>query len=156
MELSGEIFSGYFFEEIPGLQFVSQQGLRSLQRSLPEEAIYWICAADPASPCGLGLQIEGLPARLVSNHLVYHGSRLVLISKRRGAEVEIRVSPDDSSLPKYLQVFSDMLSRDAAPRKSIRVERINEKVFRESPYRQVFVDYGFVEEYKRLILRAGY
>jgi ATP-dependent Lhr-like helicase len=156
MELSGEILSGYFFEGIPGLQFISHRGLRVLQADLPEEEIYWICAADPASPCGLGLSIPGLPARLASTYLVYHGSRLVVVSRRRGTEVDIRVTPEDSSLPKYLRMFGDLLKRDVTSRKNIRVERINELTARESPYKKTFLEYGFVEEYRGLVLRAGY
>jgi ATP-dependent Lhr-like helicase len=156
MELSGEILSGYFFDGIPGLQFISHQGFRVLQAGLPEEEIYWICAADPASPCGLGLPVSGLPPRLVSNHLVYHGSRLVLISKRSGAEVELRVAPREAPLLDYLRVYTDLLKRDIAPRKSIRVQRINGSVARESPYKDAFLEYGFLEEYTGLILRAGY
>jgi ATP-dependent Lhr-like helicase len=156
MELSGEVLSGYFFEGIPGLQFISHQGFRTLQAGLPEDAIYWICAADPASPCGLGLPISGLPARLASNHLVYHGSRLVLVSTRRGTEVELRVAPGDSSLLEYLRVYTALLKRDAEPRKSIRVQQINGSAARESPYKGAFLEYGFLEEYKGLVLRAGY
>jgi ATP-dependent Lhr-like helicase len=156
MELSGEILSGYFFEGISGLQFISHRGFRTLRAGLPEEEIYWICAADPASLCGLGLPIAGLPARLVSNHLVYHGSRLVMISKRRGAEIELRVPPEEASLSEYLRVYTDLLKRDVAPRKTVRVERINGSAARESPYKGAFLEYGFVDEYKGLILRAGY
>jgi len=156
MELSGEVLSGYFFEGIPGLQFVSHRGLRVLQAGLPEEEIYWICAADPASACGLGLPVTGLPSRLASNHLVYHGSRLVLVSRRRGTEVELRVAPEDYSLLEYLRVYTDLLNRDVAPRKAVRVEKINGSAARESPYKGAFLDCGFVEEYRGLILRAGY
>ena len=39
MELSGEILSGYFFEGISGLQFISHRGLSVLQTDLPEEEI---------------------------------------------------------------------------------------------------------------------
>jgi ATP-dependent Lhr-like helicase len=156
MELSGELLSGYFFEGVSGLQFISHRGFRILQAGLPEEEIYWICAADPASPCGLGLPISGLPPRLVSNHLVYHGSRLVLVSKRRGQEVELRTGPEDPSLLEYLRFYTIMLKRDVAPRKSIRVERINGVAARESPYKEMFLEYGFLEEYKGLVLRAGY
>jgi ATP-dependent Lhr-like helicase len=156
MELSGEILGGYFFEGVPGLQFISHRGFHILRDGLPEEVIYWINAADPASPCGLGLPITGLPARLASNHLVYHGSRLVLVSTRRGSEVQLRVKPEDSSLPGYLRVYTDLLSRDVAPRKTVRVERINGLPPGESPYRGAFLEYGFLEEYRGLVLRAGY
>jgi ATP-dependent Lhr-like helicase len=156
MELSGEVQSGYFFEGIPGVQFIGHRGLGILRKGLPEEVIYWICAADPASPCGLGLPIAGLPVRLASNHLVYHGSRLVLVSQKRGAEVELRVPPEDGSLREYLRVYAALLGRDVAPRRSVRVERINGSAARESPYREAFLQFGFLEEYRGLVLRAGY
>ena len=108
------------------------------------------------SPCGLGLEMAGLPARLASNHLVYHGSRLVVVSKGRGKEIDIRVPPQDPAIPRYLRVFGVLLSRDVAPRKSIRVERINGSAGLESPYKKSFLSYGFVEEYRGLVLRAGY
>jgi ATP-dependent Lhr-like helicase len=156
MELSGEILSGYFFEGIPGLQFISHRAFGSLEKAFPQDEIFWVCALDPVSPCGLGLEMAGLPARLASNHLVYHGSRLVVVSKGWGKEIDIHVPPQDPSIPPYLRVFGDLLSRDVAPRKSVRVERINGAVARESPYKKSFVAYGFVEEYRGLVLRAGY
>jgi ATP-dependent Lhr-like helicase len=156
MELSGEILSGHFFEGIPGLQFISHRALRSLGSDLPQEEIFWVCALDPASPCGMGLEMAGLPARLASNHLVYHGSRLTVVSKGWGKEIDIRVPSQDPSIPRYLRVFGDLLNRDVAPRKSVRVERINGSAARESPYKKSFFSYGFVEEYKGLLLRAGY
>jgi ATP-dependent Lhr-like helicase len=156
MELSGEVLSGYFFEGVPGVQFINHQGFRVLQAGLPAQAIFWICAADPASVCGLGLPISGLPPRLASNHLVYHGSRLVLVSTRRAAEVELRVAAECSHIPEYLGVFEDLLNRDVSPRKSIRVDRINGSAARESTYKGAFLRFGFAEEYRGLILRAGY
>lgn len=156
MELSGEILGGYFFEGIPGLQFVSHRALRSLETGLPQEEIFWVCALDPVSPCGLGLEMDGLPSRLASNHLVYHGDRLVLVSKGRGKEIEIRVPSEDPSIPRYLRVFGDLLSRDLAPRKGVRTETINGSAARGSPYKRIFLEFGFVEEYKGLVLRAGY
>ena len=156
MELSGEILSGYFFEGVPGLQFISHSAFHSLKTTLPREEIFWFCALDPVSPCGLGLEMAGLPARLASNHLVYHGSRLVVVSKGRGKEIDIRVPPQDPAIPRYLRVFGGLLRRDVAPRKSIRVERINGSAGLESPYKKSFLSYGFVEEYKGLVLRAGY
>jgi len=58
LELGGEALSGQFFEGVPGLQFCSPDALRLLKRPLPEDAVYWMNAADPASLCGIPL--EGL------------------------------------------------------------------------------------------------
>ncbi|SFG93597.1 ATP-dependent helicase Lhr and Lhr-like helicase [Desulfotomaculum arcticum] len=65
MEFSGEIYAGHFFEQITGLQFISREANRFLHQELNEESLYWLNAADPASPCGLKLpgMDEDLPAR---------------------------------------------------------------------------------------------
>jgi ATP-dependent Lhr-like helicase len=55
MELSGEVMAGIFFHGVPGPQFMSHRAFRHLQQKLPEEAIYWINATDPASLCGIQL-----------------------------------------------------------------------------------------------------
>lgn len=127
MELSGEVLSGYFFRGVPGPQFASQSAYRRLSEGLPEDAIFWMSAADPASPCGLGLDdLRGrLPARLPSNHLVYHGARLVITSRRHGGELEIRVGPDHPHFDEYLGFLKVFLTRQFAPVKAIDVETIN-------------------------------
>ncbi|NNK00347.1 MAG: hypothetical protein HKP58_08025 [Desulfatitalea sp.] len=77
MELSGELLAGYFFENIPGPQFVSHEAFRKLQSKLPEESIFWINASEPASLCGLQIDaFKGtLPKRLSGTHLVYQGKK---------------------------------------------------------------------------------
>ncbi len=95
MELSGEILSGYFFEGIPGAQFISHEAFRFLQEPLPEESVYWLNAADPASLCGVRLEaLKGsLPSRIPSTHLVYRGKQPVVISRRNGSALDIPGSP---------------------------------------------------------------
>ena len=53
MELSGEVLSGYFFRR-PWRSAVHcpRKPFRLLQEPLPEDAVFWINAADPASLCG--------------------------------------------------------------------------------------------------------
>ena len=134
MELSGEILSGYFFEGIPGVQFISHEAFRFLNEPLPEESIYWLNAGDPASLCGIRLEaLKGsLPSRIPSTHLVYHGKRPVLISRRNGSILEFLVSPDDPHIPEYLSFFKVLLTREFQPEKMILVETINEKPALES------------------------
>jgi len=55
MELSGEIYSGHFFDRISGIQFISPAALRQLKDGLSEDCIYWLNACDPASLCGIGI-----------------------------------------------------------------------------------------------------
>jgi ATP-dependent helicase Lhr and Lhr-like helicase len=158
MELSGEIFSGYFFEGIPGLQFISAEAFRFWSQPLPEDSIFWINAADPASLCGLKLEaLKGvLPSRIASTYLVYRGFRLVVISRRNGAFLEFMVPPDEPHFPEYLSFFKVLLGREFNPEKYILVEKINGKPALESPYAGPLQAFGFNRSYKGLELVRRY
>jgi ATP-dependent Lhr-like helicase len=136
MELSGEVMTGYFFEGIPGPQFISHEAFRRLGKKLPEETVYWMSAMDPASFCGIPL--EGLkatlPRRVMGTHLVYHGSRLVLVSHRNGSTLTFHVSPDVSCIDEYLGVLHHLLNRKFLPMRRIVIETINEEAASRSPY----------------------
>ncbi len=162
MELSGEIFSGHFFEGIPGLQFISGEAFRFLNRFLnrpmPEDSIYWINAADPGSLCGI--RLEGmkynLPPRLPSTHLVFHGTELVIISRRNGKLLDIKAAPDNPFLLKYLSFFKVLLNRQFNPIRHVIVEKINDGPAATSGYLKLFREFGFAESYKGLELRRLY
>ena len=137
LELGGEVVAGRFFDGVPGLQFMSLPALRALQDGLAEDQVWWLNAVDPASPCGLGAVDLGmdLPRRVPSNHLVFHGRRLVLVSERRSAVLAIRVRPDHPHLADYLEFLKVQLGRVVRPRRSITVETINDDPATTSPYR---------------------
>ena len=158
MEMSGEILSGNFFTGIPGLQFISRDAYRVLEQGLARDTIYWLNAADPASLCGSGLEgvREELPSRLPTTHLVYHGTRLVLISKRYGQHLEITARPDAPHLPDYLAFFKVLLSREFNPLKRVSVDRINGQPAATSPYAAALKSFGFQESYKGLELWRRY
>jgi ATP-dependent Lhr-like helicase len=144
MELSGEVLSGYFFEGISGPQFVSHEAFRMLQEPLPQDAVFWINAADPASLCGPGPgTFPRLPSRIASTHLVYHGSRLVLVAKRLGKSLEMLTTPEDAHLPEYFVLFKDLLSREFNPLQKISVETINGEPALRSPYAGPLRQFGF-------------
>lgn len=156
MELAGEVLSGHFFEGIMGLQFLHPAALSLLEQGLPEQALYWLSAQDPASPCGLGLPLAGLPPRQTGAHLVFHGPRLLLVSRARGRELEIHVAPEDPLLARCLELFRAHFQREFAPWNSVRVAEINGQPARTSPYRRPLLELGFAEEYRGLVLRARY
>lgn len=140
MELSGEVLSGYFFEGIPGPQFLAHRAMHMLRKDLPYDAVYWINAADPASCCGIpveGLK-ERLPRRLDSHHLVYRGKELVLISERRGKTLTFFIPPDDPEMPGVLGIFHHLLSRSFMPLRRITIETINGEDGATSPYLENF------------------
>lgn len=139
MELSGEALTGRFFDGVPGLQFASPAAFRRLREGLlPDDAVWWVAAPDPASPCALHVEglDEGLPERRAGNHLVFHGDRPVVVSRRRGKSLEIRAAPDNPRLGEYLGFLKVLLTRDFAPRKAITVEEIHGEPAAASPYRE--------------------
>ncbi len=145
MELSGEILSGYFFAEIPGVQFISPEAFRFLKEPLPEDTPFWLNAADPASLCGIRLEAlkGGLPSRLPSTHVVYRGKSPALISYRNGASLEFLAAPDDPRLPDVLAFCGVLLTRQFSPRKRILVEQINGTPAADSPYAKPLQAFGF-------------
>jgi ATP-dependent Lhr-like helicase len=158
MELSGEVLSGSFFSGIPGLQFISHEAFRVLNKGLPEDSIYWLNAADPASLCGTGLEglRADLPPRTPMTHLVYHGTRLVVISRRHGKELKINVDSDDPHLSQYFSFFRVLVSREFNPKTHILIEHINGTPARQSEYRNPFREFGFQDSYKGMELWRKY
>ncbi|MFI5165736.1 MAG: DEAD/DEAH box helicase [Thermoanaerobaculales bacterium] len=140
MELSGEVLAGQFFSGIAGLQFASHDALRVLREELPADRIWWLCAADTASPCGLGLEgvADRLPRRVATSHLVYNGTALVVTSERRGRALEIRVGPDHAKLVAYLGFLKVLLTRAVRPMRAVVVETINGEPAASSAYRASF------------------
>ncbi|HTG01505.1 MAG TPA: ATP-dependent helicase, partial [Nitrospirota bacterium] len=145
MELSGEIVSGYFFEGISGLQFMSHEAFRLVQKKpLHEDTVYWLNAADPASLCGLSRELaKGLPLRVASTFLVYHGPRLVMIAKRTGKSIDLFAPPDKAGLQDYFHVFKDLLMREFNPSSKIIVETVNGEPVQRSPYLAPLKEFGF-------------
>ena len=140
MELGGEVVAGQFFLGVPGLQFASHEALRELRAGRRAEGVWWVNAADPASPCGLGLdgQDAGLPRRVATSHLVFDDGTLVVVSERRARRLELRVGPDHPSLPEYLGFAKVLLTRTVRPMRAVVVETINGEPAPGSPYRRVF------------------
>ena len=117
--------------------------------------MFWLNAADPASPCGLRLELPNLPARLPSHHLVFRGHHLVLVSRSRARDLRFFVAPEDPGIGICLGFLNALTRREWRPWNSVRVERINAVPARESPYKPALLSFGFVEEFRGLMLRAG-
>lgn len=159
MELGGEVAAGYFFEGAPGPQFMFANRVAAWSESLPMDAVYWMNAADPASPCGLPGEFgfEGLPERRATNHVVYHGKKPVLISRNGGKRLEIHVSAEDENLPAYFGLFADWLDRAFMPARSIAVETINGEPAAESPFAAPLRHrFDAVSDMRKLVLRKKY
>jgi ATP-dependent Lhr-like helicase len=158
MELSGEILSGYFFEGIPGIQFISHEAFRFLSEPMHDDQIYWMNAIDPASLCGIRLDSlkDVFPSRIPSTYLVYRGKKLAVISRRNANVLDFHVPPDDPRILDYLFFFKVLLMREFNPEKIITVEAINGKPAQESDYARPLKEFGFSGGYKGLDLVKRY
>ncbi len=135
MELSGELLAGRFFEGLSGPQFTTPALLAILRGRLPDDAIYWLNAADPASLCGAGIEgLEHLPDRRPTTTLVCHGDRLVVTATRSGKELRIAAPPDHPRLADYLAFLSERQHRAVLPLGTVTIETINDQPADESPY----------------------
>lgn len=159
MELGGEVLAGQFFLGVPGLQFASREAFRRLREEFVSDTVYWLAATDPASLCGLeiaGLK-ETLPRRERGSHLVFLGRDLVLISRRSGRELTVRLAPDHPRLDELWAPFSVRLARHAEPERAIDIERIND----EPAARSAFADrlarvFSLTREGDAIRLRRSY
>ncbi len=157
MELSGEIIAGHFFEEIPGIQFISISALQILNRGLPEDAVYRINALDPASLCSIPIPTlsRKLPKRLISTHLFYHGTELVMISRKNGFELECFFSTDNPHRFQYLDRFKELALRSCRPIFPLAVQFINGEPVQDSEYLPIFLEANFYNGYKYLYYHSG-
>lgn len=153
MELSGEITGGCFFEGIPGLQFASPSVLSTLTKPFLEN-MYMLNAADPASLCGLDIEVlkKKLPSRLSTTHLVYKGSKLLLVSRSLGKRLEFRVSVESADIPEAIDKLKDLISWGIIT--SLKVEEVNGIDVFDSPYLDTLKNSGFTAELRYLAFRG--
>ncbi len=155
MELSGEILSGQFFKDIPGLQFMLPRAFQKLQAILPEDAVYFMNAVDPASVCGIPLPAvkQHFPKRLPTTLLVFKGRELKLASLGNGKDLLIHADPGDESLVEYLACLRHLLTRPVKPLKKILVETINTAPAGKSPYLSDFETvFDVLPDYRKITL----
>ncbi|MFP4407302.1 MAG: DEAD/DEAH box helicase [Spirochaetaceae bacterium] len=155
MELSGELTSGHFVDGVTGLQFISPAALRELSAGGGEDRVYWLNAADPASLCGSELPGE-LPRRIPTTHLVYQGAQLVLVSRKSGKELSLKVPPGAPRMNEYLSLFPTFLSRQESSLRRIRVETINGEATGHSAYAEDLKRFGFIGDGPYLTLYRNY
>lgn len=158
MELSGEIVSGQFFRGVLGLQFAAPAIASQLAAELPEDAIFWMNASDPASLCGIPLEElkPALPHRLATTHLVFHGRRLILVSRKNGRELTIDIPPHHPRILECLEFFKVLIAREFLPLKRVELETINNEPALNSPYKDPLIRFGFQKDYKSLTLIKKY
>ncbi len=163
LELAGELTAGRFFSGINSLQFASPRIAEELEACdtlcTGDSRIYWMNAADPASPCGMnsgGLSLEGLdpelPSRIAGNRLCFRGAELAAVSLRSGKELRVFVPPEDPELSQILEFLRAPRSRAVDPERKIVIETINGEIPAGSPYTAALMALGFEAVREKLIL----
>jgi hypothetical protein len=88
--------------------------------------------------------------------MVFHGKKLVLVSKRNGKELIFNVEPDHPRIPEYLEFFKVLVGIEFQPLKYISVETANEEPILNRSYKQSMRDFGFQRDYKSMVLMKKY
>ena len=115
-------------------------------------------AADPISLCGKGLKFIDLtlPGRFNTTHMVFHGEKIVVISKNNGKELIFNISEKNKNIADYLEFINILVSRKFNPLKKIKTEIINNKPAIKSLFKSELINFGFYVEYKSLIFEKKY
>jgi ATP-dependent Lhr-like helicase len=176
MELSGELYSGYFFKDIPGPQFISPSALAALTNSQSLQS-FWINATDPISCCGYAFgknmfrkdgplheeihhkqdNAPALPRRVVGNYLVYQQGQLALVVEQLGKKLNFRIAPDHTDIQDCLLLFHHLLDRLTSPIAKITLDEINNEPATSSPYLAAFGrTFDIVRDHKSVYLQKRF
>jgi ATP-dependent Lhr-like helicase len=148
------------------LQFASPRIAEELEEAETERGVYWMNAADPASPAGLAVQgilpnglapnelkINGYSIRRVpSTRLCFRGAELLVTSNKGGKDLEIFISPDDPDIGDALTFLKFPRTRRVQPENKIIIEKINGKTAAASAYFSALSALGFVKDRGKMIL----
>jgi ATP-dependent Lhr-like helicase len=153
LELAGELTAGRFFAGINSLQFASPAIAGELEAAEAERGIYWMNAADPASPSGPAAGGDRrLPARIGSARICFRGAEPLAVSGRNGGDLSVFIPPDDPCLPEALAFLEIPRTRAVDPRRKIVLETINGGPAAESPYGEILKSRGFLPDRGTLTL----
>jgi ATP-dependent Lhr-like helicase len=87
--------------------------------------------------------------------MVYHGTKLILISKKNASELKFLVPPESPYTADCAVFFKDLLSRDSRPLSSVRVRSVNGVGVHDSPYRDALAAAGFRKGYMDYSMRRS-
>jgi ATP-dependent Lhr-like helicase len=154
MELAGEITAGRFIGGINSLQFAVPGIAEELEAAEAEENVYWMNAADPASPAGLA--VEGLdprlPPRLASSRLCFRGTELIAVANRGARDLRIFPDPGETCLIAALAFLKVPRTRAFLPDARVLIETVNGVSAAGSPYAEILNTMGFVRDREKLVL----
>ena len=151
LELAGELVAGRFFSGIDSLQFARPGIEQDLEAAEAETGIYWMNAADPASPAGLGVSglDPRLPPRRAASRLCFRGPELIAVSARSGRDLRVFIAPEDEDTPRALGFIAAGRSGGG---KRILIETVNGVSASRSDYAGALKALGFLPDRSGLAL----
>jgi ATP-dependent Lhr-like helicase len=154
MELAGELVTGRFVEGISSPQFASPAVAAELEAAEAVSAVYWMNAADPASPAGLDIGgLDGrLPPRTASARLCFRGAALIAVSTKSGRDLELYVPPEDKNRLEIIGFIKAPRTRSCNPVKKLTIETINGQNAAAGPWADALTEAGFIADRGRLFL----
>ena len=157
MELSGEISAGRFFEGPLGLQFASQEALRTLELDAVESsggpALFIQHAQDPSSLCGRGVETgHPLPRRAAGTWLWWSDSQLAGVVSGNGKRLDLFLEPGDETLPMLTRRMAALLWAGPTTKAFWTLETLNGVPVADSPRAPEMKEAGFRWHGNRLLL----
>ena len=127
LELSGEIVSGHFINEVVTLQFAAIDTLEGLKRTSPE-GVVWFQATDPASLCGIAPIFTTAPfptARRDTTYIVMENGQIVLVATNSGRHVLLPHAEHLQPGPEWFAPWRNALNRRITPASSLEIHSVN-------------------------------
>lgn len=163
MELSGELVHGHFFEGIRGPQFLTRRGwdLFLALEAFGKSDCVWLSALDPASPAGFSMEERPdlVPQRSMYNRICMAGGKVVAVSTRSGAALELAAGLDEGSIRQVVDGIVEFRSRlrrlglaGYPDSKNLVIESVNGRPAPVSPYVPLFRNAGFEVDRTALVL----
>jgi ATP-dependent Lhr-like helicase len=157
MELQGELVYGHFFEGLEGPQFMSLAAFELFsQGETAHTGLLWLNAMDPAvdALCAAGGEgaSEGLapPIRVAGSRLALLDGRVVAVSTRDFASLELAAPPDSPETAKALAGLAGYRAR--RPGRRIAISLVNGEDASASAYARGLEEIGFERDRKRMVL----
>lgn len=151
MELAGEVAAGWFFQELSGPQFVPSSAVPLLHSDRLMPGVFWCNAADPVSPCGLGLDWPELPQRRPANYLAFRDGALALVVENLGKRLTFHLAHDDPDTLTAARPLRFLLARQ----RRLAIDLVNGHLPAQSAYRPVLEAVGrLVSDHRGSYLEA--
>ena len=158
MELSGEVMTGCFFEQLATPQFISPRAFNALSHNSHRLTSFWINSCDPVSPCGLNSDVRsawpGLPHRRPGNYLSFCDGKLALMITNQGQSLTYLIPPDHKKMAEIQAPLQHLVENR---RLHVQISTINDQEARSSAYLAGLASqFSLAQDHKRITLQPDF